>query len=52
MYAYSICYYYDRKKIQTIKPLNVLTKKPIVASKKEILSNTRARSAKLRVAEL
>ena len=44
--------YYDRQKIQTTKALNALTKKPIIASKKEILSNTRARSAKLRVAEL
>ena len=44
--------YYDRKKIQTTKTINSLTKKPIIASKKEILSNTKSRSAKLRVAEL
>lgn len=31
---------------------NILTRKPITASEQEILSNTRSRSAKLRVAEL
>ena len=44
--------YYDREKSQISNTLNVLTKKPIVASKKEVLSNRRSRSAKLRVAEL
>jgi len=44
--------YYDREKKETINILNAITKKPIVASKKEILSNRKSRSAKLRVAEL
>ena len=30
----------------------IITKKPIVASKKEILTNSRSKSAKLRIAEL
>ena len=30
----------------------IITKKPIVASKKEILANSRSKSAKLRIAEL
>ena len=32
-------------------PLNIITKKPIVASEKETTLNTRSRSAKLRIAE-
>jgi len=44
--------YYDRSKGQSTKILNTLTKKPITASKNEIVLNRRSRSAKLRVAEL
>ena len=44
--------YYDREKKDTENMLNPITKKPIVASKNEILLNRRSRSAKLRVAEL
>ena len=44
--------YYDREKVKTSRKLNLLTKKPIIASKKEISLNRRSRSAKLRVAEL
>ena len=44
--------YYSKEKSQSSIKLNVLTKKPIVASRKETLLNKRARSAKLRVAEL
>jgi 16S rRNA (cytosine1402-N4)-methyltransferase len=36
---------------ETVSELKVITKKPITASEKEIKSNTRSRSAKLRVAE-
>jgi 16S rRNA (cytosine1402-N4)-methyltransferase len=34
-----------------VKPLKMVTKKPIVPSEKEIKENPRARSAKLRIAE-
>jgi 16S rRNA (cytosine1402-N4)-methyltransferase len=34
-----------------IRPFEAVTRKPIVASEKEIEENSRARSAKLRVAE-
>jgi len=33
------------------KDMKILTKKPLIPSKKEILENSRSRSAKLRVAE-
>ena len=39
---------YDRKKIQTTKIISSLTKKPIIASKKEILSNAYLNSQKIR----
>jgi 16S rRNA (cytosine1402-N4)-methyltransferase len=32
-------------------PLEIITKKPVTASEKELKTNSRARSAKLRVAE-
>jgi 16S rRNA (cytosine1402-N4)-methyltransferase len=44
--------YYKSKKINDKKKFNVLTKKPIIANKDELLVNRRSRSAKLRVAEL
>ena len=44
--------YYDRSKLDSSKKLNVLTKKPIVATRDEVFKNTRSRSAKLRVAQL
>ena len=34
-----------------IRPLNPITRKPIIADSEELNSNPRARSAKLRVAE-
>ncbi|MBX3239480.1 MAG: 16S rRNA (cytosine(1402)-N(4))-methyltransferase RsmH [Chitinophagaceae bacterium] len=37
--------------IQAESPFNILTKKPIVPSEKEVKQNSRSRSAKLRVAE-
>ena len=42
--------YFDRKKINQEK-LKVITKKPITPSNKEVHTNPRSRSAKLRVAE-
>jgi 16S rRNA (cytosine1402-N4)-methyltransferase len=36
---------------RTESPFNILTKKPITASKKELDTNSRSRSAKLRIAE-
>ena len=36
---------------RTESPFNIITKKPITASEKELKSNSRSRSAKLRVAE-
>ena len=42
--------YFNREKISS-KKFNVITKKPIFASSTEIINNSRARSAKLRVAE-
>ncbi|TAL70277.1 MAG: 16S rRNA (cytosine(1402)-N(4))-methyltransferase RsmH [Bacteroidetes bacterium] len=41
----------DYKIANTMPLLKILTKKPIVPSKEELLTNPRARSAKLRVAE-
>ena len=35
----------------TIKPFNAITSKPIVPSEEEVTNNSRARSAKLRIAE-
>ena len=44
--------YHDREKKINTNTLNPITKKPIIASKNEISSNVRSRSAKLRGAEL
>ena len=34
-----------------LKPLQAITRKPIVASEQDIMENNRARSAKMRIAE-
>ena len=44
--------YYDPKILKHDYKFNVLTKKPIQATKKELTINNRSRSAKLRLAEL
>ena len=44
--------YYKKDLIKSNAKLKIITKKPITASKKEILLNKRSRSAKLRIAEL
>ncbi|MDJ0621350.1 MAG: 16S rRNA (cytosine(1402)-N(4))-methyltransferase RsmH [Desulfocapsaceae bacterium] len=41
-----------KQKLNEMDVLNVITKKPVVASQKEVEANPRARSAKLRVAEI
>lgn len=40
-----------KQKLNELDVLNVITKKPVVASQREVEANPRARSAKLRVAE-
>ena len=44
--------YYKKDLIKSNAKLKIITKKPIIATKKEILLNKRSRSAKLRIAEL
>lgn len=46
------CSKYSTKKIEYTKPLKIITKKAITPSRAEIVNNVRARSAKLRIAEM